>query len=142
MLTGSRSVLEVQAYHRQRDFGASALRGDDLRRGRTVDKAFAGKTVGGVRTRGARGVHVDAEAADLIVLGAVVVIEVEAGFAKGHDLWVLGQGGEFLDIHGRLNAGFMRMNSDGTGHIVEALGHDGDVVAALVGGPARRVDAQ
>ena len=35
MLTGSRSVLEVQAYHRQRDFGASALRGDDLRRGLT-----------------------------------------------------------------------------------------------------------
>ena len=35
MLTGSRSVLEVQAYHRQRHFGAAALRGDDLRRGLT-----------------------------------------------------------------------------------------------------------
>ncbi|MEY4376345.1 MAG: hypothetical protein RJB26_895, partial [Pseudomonadota bacterium] len=33
MLTGSRTVLEVQAYERRRDFGVTVLRGDDLRRG-------------------------------------------------------------------------------------------------------------
>src|SRR5882672_6129839 len=96
------------------------------------DQRQAGRAGGG---------DVGAEDFDLTVTRAVVVVEVEAGFADPDHLGMPGQFDEALDANVRFAGGFMRVNADRAVDVVIALGdraHAVELADARADGHHRR----
>ena len=75
-----------------------------------------------------RGGNMYAKAFGLGIARAMLVVEVEPGFAKPDDLGMLSKLDKALHRHLRLMRRFVRMYTNGAEHIVEAIGNRQDAI--------------